>query len=157
MKDEDEVRRDETYETAEGESPETRDEVVIPLMEEELEAGTHEVKTGAVRVEKRVEQRVRRVQMPLVQEDVEVRRVAINRVVAEAPKVRRKGETIIVPVVEEQMVVTKRLVLKEEIHLVKRRSRNRVVKDVTLDKERAEVRRVDAEGRDVPVRRRAGG
>ncbi len=157
MKDEDEVREDETNENAEGMDPENREELVIPLMEEQLVAGTQEVKTGAVRVEKHVEQRVRRVDMPLVQEEVEVRRVAINRVVEEPPKVRRKGGTIIVPVVEEQMVVTKRLVLKEEIHLMKRRSRNRVVKDVTLERERAEVRRVDAEGREVPIRRKAGG
>jgi hypothetical protein len=49
--------------------------------------------------------------------------------------------------VEEEMVVTKRLVLKEEIHLIKRRGKERVVKEVALDRERAEVHRLDAEGR----------
>jgi stress response protein YsnF len=84
---------------------------------------------------------VRRVSAPLVREDVEVRRVAVNRVVEEAPKVRRRGDTVIVPVVEEELVVTKRLVLKEEIHLVKRRTKERVVKEVEVGRERAKVTR----------------
>ena len=62
---------------------------------------------------------------------------------------------MIVPVVEEEIVVTKRLVLKEEIHLVKRRTKDRFVKEVELNRERAEVRRLDADGRviDAPRRR----
>ena len=46
------------------------------------------------------------------------------------------------PVVEEELVVTKRLVLKEEIHLIKKRTKDRVVKEVELGRERATVRRV---------------
>lgn len=138
---------------------ENRDEVVIPVIEEEVAAGTRAVKTGGVRVDKHVEKRIRRVHAPLLHEDVEVRRVPVNRVVQEAPPVRRKGDTVIVPVVEEELVVTKRLVLKEEIHLVKRRTKDHFVKDVELDRERAEVKRLDAEGRVVdsrPARAAAG-
>jgi uncharacterized protein (TIGR02271 family) len=119
-----------------------RDEVVVPVIEEELSTGTRQVTTGAVRVEKRVEKRVRRVTAPALHEEVEIRRVPINRVVTEAPKSRRQGNTVIVPVVEEELVVTKRLVLKEEIHLIKKRMKDRVVKEVELGRERATVRRV---------------
>ncbi len=62
------------------------------------------------------------------------------------------GETLVVPVVEEQLVITKRLVLKEEIHVIKRRGKKRFVEDVELDRERAEVRRLDAEGRVIDPR-----
>lgn len=124
-----------------------RDEVVVPVVEEELATGVRAVKTGSVRVDKRVEKRTRRISAPVLYEDVEVRRVPINRVVEEPPKARRQGNTVIVPVVEEELVVTKRLVLKEEIHLVKRRTRDRVVKDVELGRERVRVRRLNAEGR----------
>src|SRR5689334_21461416 len=96
------------------------EEIVIPVVEEEVVAGAKPVKTGSVRVDKHVEQRVRRIQAPLVHEEVEVKRVPVNRVVEQVPTVRRKGAVIIVPVVEEELVVTKRLVLKEEIHLIKR-------------------------------------
>jgi uncharacterized protein (TIGR02271 family) len=117
------------------------EEIVIPVIEEELATGTRVVETGSVRVEKEVEKRVRQVSAPLVREEVEVRRVPVNRVVEEAPKARRHGDTVIVPVVEEELVVTKRLVLKEEIHLVKRRTKERVVKEVEVGKERARVER----------------
>src|SRR4051812_12432424 len=95
--------------------PQEKEDVVIPVIEEEVVAGTKAVKTGGVRVDKHVEKRVRRIETPLLHEDVEVRHVPMNRVVTEAPSVRRKGDTVIVPVVEEQLIVTKRLVLKEEI------------------------------------------
>jgi len=123
------------------------DDVVIPVIEEDVVAGTRRVKTGSVRVDKHVEKRKRRIHAPLVHDDVEVRHVPINRVVNEAPAVRRKGSTVIVPVVEEEIVVTKRLVLKEEIHLIKRRTKDRTVKEVEVNRERAEVHRLDAEGR----------
>ena len=69
----------------------------MPVIEEEVAAGVKAVKTGAVRVDKHVEKRIRKVEGPLLHEDVEVRRVPVNRVVTEAPPVRRKGDTVIVP------------------------------------------------------------
>jgi uncharacterized protein (TIGR02271 family) len=125
------------------------DEVIVPVIEEELATGVRAVKTGAVRVDKRVDKRTRRISAPILHEDVEVRRVPINRVVDEAPKTRRRGDTIIVPVVEEELVVTKRLILKEEIHLVKRRTKGRVVKEVELGRERARVRRLGPDGQPI--------
>jgi uncharacterized protein (TIGR02271 family) len=132
---------------SEGPQPQTTDDVVIPVIEEEVVAGARAVKTGSVRIDKHVEKRLRKVHTPLLHEDVEIRRVPVNRVVREPPKVRRNGDTVIVPVVEEELVVTKRLVLKEEIHLIKRRSREQFEKTVELDRERAVVRRLDREGR----------
>jgi len=134
-------------------------EVVVPVIEEEVAAGVKAVKTGSVRVDKHVEKRIRTIKAPLLHEDVEVRHVPINRVVTEAPRVRKKGDTVIVPVVEEELVVTKRLVLKEEIHLTKRATKDRFEKKVELNRERAEVHRLDAEGRIIdrrPKTRTAG-
>jgi uncharacterized protein (TIGR02271 family) len=136
----------------EGEMDEERNDIVIPVVEEEVVAGARPVKSGGVRVDKHVDQRIRRVQVPLLHEEVEVRRVPVNKVVKEAPSVRRQGEVVIVPVVEEELIITKRLVLKEEIHLITRRTKDRFVKDVTVDRERAVVHRLDAEGRVVDTR-----
>jgi hypothetical protein len=83
----------------------------------------------------------------LLHEDVEVRSVPVNRFVNEAPAIRTMGDTVIVPVVEEELVITKRLVLKEELHLKKRRTKERIVRQVELERERTEVRRLDANGR----------
>jgi len=143
---------------------ENRDEVVIPVVEEEIDATTRAVKTGSVRVDKHVEKRIRKVEAPLIHENVEIRRVPVNRVVDVAPKTRRMGDTMVIPVVEEELVITKRLVLKEEIHLITHRTKDRSVQEVELNRESAEIRRLDAEGRIInpaprtsPVRRRIVG
>ena len=51
------------------------------------------------------------------------------------------------PVVEEEVVITKRLILKEELHVVRHRTVERAKKQVTLESERAEVQRLDEQGR----------
>lgn len=123
------------------------EEVVVPVIEEDVVAGARRVKTGSIRVDKHVEKKLRKLEAPLIHDDVEVRRVPVNRVVKEAPPVRTKGSTVIVPVVEEELVVTKRLVLKEEIHLIKRTMKSRVTKEVEVNHERAAIRRLDRNGR----------
>ncbi len=123
---------------------------VIPVVAEEISVGAQGVKTGAVRVHKRVEERVEHIDMPVLHDTVDVRRLVLNRVVETAPRVRREGDTIIVPVVEEEIVVTKRLILKEEFHLVHKRTQTRATRDVTVSREEATVERVDAEGRVIP-------
>jgi len=141
-----------------------REEVVVPVVEEEIDATTRAVKTGSVRVDKHVEKRIRKVEAPLIHENVEIRRVPVNREVTTAPKSRRMGDTLVIPVVEEELVITKRLVLKEEIHLITHRTKDRSVQEVELNRESAEIRRLDADGRiidtparNAPVRRRIVG
>ena len=134
---------------------ENREEVVVPVVEEEIDASTRAVRTGSVRVDKHVEKRIRKVEAPLIHENVEVRRVPINRVVDRAPKMQRTGDTVIIPVVEEELVLTKRLVLKEEIHLITHRTHDRSVQEVELNRESAEVHRLDAEGRIMDTPRQA--
>jgi len=141
-----------------------REEIVVPVVEEEIDATTRAVKTGSVRVDKHVEKRIRRVEAPLIHENVEIRRVPVNKEVTTAPKSRRMGDTLVIPVVEEELVITKRLVLKEEIHLITHRTKDRSVQEVELNRESAEIRRLDADGRIIdtparptPVRRRIVG
>jgi len=137
---------DETIEDS-GDPNEPRRENIIPVIEEELVTDTRAVKTGSVRVQKHVETRVREIDLPLLRENVDVKRVPVNRVVDAEPPVRRSGDTVIVPVVEEELIVTERLVLKEELHIVKHRTMEHKKKEVTLERERAEVQRLDAHGR----------
>lgn len=125
---------------------ETRKKRAIPVVEEELTLGRRQVKTGSVRVEKRVLRQEETVDLPVVEQTVEVRRVPIKRVVQSVPAVRKVGTTLIIPVVEEELVITKRLVLKEEIHLVTRSRTKRARRTVPVSKETARVIRLDAMG-----------
>lgn len=119
----------------------------IPLVEERLEVGKRQVESGRVKVRIAVDKREQTVPAELAHDEIEVRRVPRNVSLSELPGVRIEGDTTIIPVVEEQLVVEKRLMLVEEIHVV-RRSRTAVEEiPVMLRSERAEIERAGEGGR----------
>lgn len=73
----------------------------------------------------------------LFAEEADVRRVPVNRIVSEAPQTRQEGEVTIVPIVEEVLVVEKRLLLKEEIHIVRKRAPVREPRRIHADELRS--------------------
>jgi stress response protein YsnF len=79
-------------------------------------------------------------------EDIEVTRVPINRVVETAPAIRTDGDVTIVPVLEEVLVVTKQLVLKEELHIRRHIETETVEVPVILRKQRAIIEREASDG-----------
>lgn len=97
-------------------------ELRIPVIREEVVVRTRQVERGGVRVHKTVGEREEVVEQPTYHEDVQVERIAIGQQVDRAPAVREEGDTLIIPVVEEMLVVEKRLVLKEEIRITRHRT-----------------------------------
>ncbi|MDP9169246.1 MAG: YsnF/AvaK domain-containing protein [Acidobacteriota bacterium] len=128
----------------------------IPIIEEEVTAEGQPVKTGSVRVQKHVEQRIERIEDDVLRDAAEIRRVPIGRAIAEMPKLRQEGGVTIVPIVEEEITVSKRLILKEELHIIRRRTVERVVKEVPILRESAVVEHLDKEGRVIDQRGVAG-
>jgi uncharacterized protein (TIGR02271 family) len=128
-------------------------ETTIPVIAEELDVSARPVKTGSVQVHKKVQEHVERIDIPVVEETVDIRRVVMNREVSAAPPVRTEDGVIIVPVVHEELVVTKRLILKEEIHLIRKRATTRATRDVTVRREEAQVERADAQDRPIRTER----
>lgn len=94
-----------------------RDDTVLEVAEERLTIGKRSVVTGRVRLHLMTETRDEPVSAELDGETVEVLRVPVGREVDEAPQLRIEGDVTIVPVVEEMLVVERRLFLREEIHL----------------------------------------
>jgi uncharacterized protein (TIGR02271 family) len=123
--------------------------LVIPVIHEELEIGKRAVPTGGgVRVRKIPREEEQVVDLPLIDEQVEVERVAVDRAVDSPVPVRHVGDTIIVPVLQEVLVVEKQLRLVEELHIRKKRSERRQPQTVTLRKEEATVERLDGDSRE---------
>ena len=91
--------------------------LTIPVVAETLHVDKQTVETGRVVLHKTVHTTTETADVPLRQETVQVQRVAVNRYVDEAPAVRYEGDTMIVPVLREEMVITKRLLLVEELHV----------------------------------------
>jgi uncharacterized protein (TIGR02271 family) len=127
--------------------------LVVPVVEESLEVGKRAVETGRVRISKTVREREEVIDEPLMQEEVDVQRVPVNRVVDGPVPIRYEGETMIIPLLEEELVVVeKRLVLREELHVMRRRVDVRKPQTVTLRSEEATVERIDP---DQEIRRAA--
>lgn len=117
--------------------------VVVPVVSEELAVGKREVEAGRVRITKLVREEQQTVDQPLFAEEVVVERVPVNRVVDGPVQVRHEGETMIVPLLEEVLVVEKRLMLREEVRVTKRRSETHQPQTVTLRKEDVKVERIE--------------
>ena len=119
---------------------------VIPLIEEELHLEKRSSATGKVRVRTETEVVEEIARATLDGENVEVTRVPVGREVSTAPAVRTEGDVVIVPVLEEILVVEKRLVLKEELHIRRQATQETVAVPVTLRKQRGVVERLNPEG-----------
>ena len=124
------------------------DELRIQRTEEELRAGTREREAGEVGVRKRVRTEREQQTVPTRREEVSVERVPVEEG-REASEGEIGDDEVSMPVVEEEVVVEKRPVVKEEI---------RIRKDVVEDEEVVEedVRREEIDIEDQTERRTEG-
>lgn len=119
--------------------------LVIPVLVETVDVRRRKRVTGGVRVTKHVHTSDQIVEPMRAEETVEVERVPVNREVSEPPSVRQEGDVTIVPILEEVLVVEKRLVLREELRITRRRREVTERYRVTLRREEAEIERLPAE------------
>ena len=124
------------------EAPEEIIYAVVPVLAEELEVQKRQVETGKVRLTKVVHEREVQVDKPLWREEVEVTRVPMQQVVDGPVPVREEHGTMIISVVEEVLVVEKRWMLREEIHIRQQRSETHQPQRITLRSEEVQVERI---------------
>jgi uncharacterized protein (TIGR02271 family) len=116
---------------------------VLPVIEEQLDVRKEKVETGAVRVRKIVHEENRTIEMPLTREEVSIERVPVNRIVEDKFHSRQEGDTLVIPIFKE--VITKHLVLLEEVRITTRRHVEQGAQEVSVKREEAVVERYDAE------------
>ncbi len=121
---------------------EENERIVLEEAEEQLTVGVREIETGRVRVARTFETFDETVEVPLTQETVEVDRVAIGSFVDVVPEVRREGDVLVFPVVEEVLVVEKRLRLVEEVRVSQRATQEIATETHTLRRTRVESERL---------------
>ena len=115
----------------------------IPVIEEQLTVDKRVIEKGRVRISKKVRETDETVNIPLVQENVQVERVPINQFIAEPPPpVRYEGNVMIIPVLREVVIVEKRLVLVEELRVTKQQTQTQETQKIRLRKEEVNVKRV---------------
>lgn len=117
---------------------------VIPVVEEQPVWHKRTVETGRVRIVKQVAAQTQDIDTAVWQETLQVERVAVNQPVDGPVSIRYEGDTLVVPVLEEVLVVEKRLMLKEELRIAKHRVESRQPRQVTLRREEVTVERLPA-------------
>jgi uncharacterized protein (TIGR02271 family) len=117
---------------------EDEDELRVQRTEEELKAGTREREAGALNVRKRVRTDREQVRVPTRHEEVSVERVPVEG--REASEAEIGEDEVSMPVVEEEVVVEKHPVIKEELRI-----RKDVVEDEEVVEEDVRKEEVDVE------------
>jgi uncharacterized protein (TIGR02271 family) len=113
------------------------DELRVQRSEEELRAGTREREAGSLNVRKRVVTDRQQIEVPTRREEVTVDRVPVE---GEASEADIGDDEVRVPVTEEEVVVEKRPVAKEEVRI-----RKDVVEDAEVVEEDVRKEEVDVD------------
>jgi uncharacterized protein (TIGR02271 family) len=119
-----------------------KDQVVVPLHAEEVSVAKKRVVTGQVKVGTTTKESEQLVEALLEHEHVEIGRTAIGKQVDEAPAVREEGDTLIIPILEEIVVVERRLLLKEEVRVRRVREKQPYQERVVVRKQEAVITRL---------------
>jgi uncharacterized protein (TIGR02271 family) len=118
---------------------EEQEVAAIPLIEEKVLVTKQEVETGRLRVQVSVNERQENIPVDLSHDEVEIERVPVNKAVTQLPSVRLEGSTTVIPVVEEVVVVEKRLMVVEEIHVRRKTTQETKQIPVTIRSEQASI------------------
>jgi uncharacterized protein (TIGR02271 family) len=116
----------------------------LTLLAEALSVGKETVETGRLRVSKHTRTREAFVDQSLSKEHAEVETIPIGRQISEMPSVRQEGDTTIIPIVEEVLHTERRLILKEEVRITRRRDTEQFHDRVTLRYQEAVITRVQS-------------
>lgn len=117
------------------------DDLHIPILQEEARITKRSVATEQVNVRTFAEEEQVVLRDEVSHEQVEVTRIPVDREVDEAPPVRTEGDVTIVSVLEERLVVEKRLFLVEELHLRRTTTTQQVEIPTTVRRTRVEIDR----------------
>ena len=116
--------------------------VSLPIVEETVTVSKTKRVSGKIRAQTSVVEEQRTVDEPLVCESVNVERLAVDRWVEAPVPVRHEGNTTIISVMEEVVVVEKRWKVVEEIHLTKREAIRHKPQQVVVRRTEATVERL---------------
>ena len=119
------------------------DDRTIPLYAEQIEVRKAAVISDHVRVRTSVDERSVLVEEQLERGGLQIERITVDRPVTTAPEPRQEGETLVVSVVEERLVVEKRLFVVEEVRISRTSTTEHVAIPETVRTMGATIERTD--------------
>jgi len=126
-----------------------QENLTIPVIREEVQVDKRVIDTGrGVRIHKTVAEHPCHIDERLLRDEVEVSHVPVDRIVPldAAPATRYEGETLVVPILEEVLVVERRVRIKEEVRITRTRREERHAETVMLKSEQVSVERFEEAG-----------
>lgn len=122
----------------------------IPIVEETVSLTTRKVATGRVRIATHTEEVDHILPVDLSSTEVDVTRVPVDRKIDTVPDVVTQGDLTIIPVIEERLVVTRELYLREEIHVRRIEKTEAVEIPATTRRQTVRIERVPADPAQAP-------
>ncbi|MBS6058845.1 DUF2382 domain-containing protein [Mixta calida] len=118
---------------------------IIPLAEEQAEVTTTRVVDRRIRIHRSTTTAEKLLETELWHEEVEIKHIEKNETLEEGyfPQVRQEGDVLIVPVIEEQVEIIRRHILKEEVHIHKLKKNEQFQQKVTLRSQEIEISKED--------------
>jgi uncharacterized protein (TIGR02271 family) len=120
----------------------------LPLVEEQLVVGRKTVSDGQILVSIHTDILTDFADIDLRDDTVAIERVSLNTVVNAAPQVRIEGDVTVIPILEERLVVERRLVLVEEIRIRRTTAIRTERVEAELRKQSVAVERIKADNSD---------
>jgi uncharacterized protein (TIGR02271 family) len=124
-------------------------QMTFPVLQEDITVGKRVIDSGrGVRLHKTVSESEQVIDETLLHDELEVQRVPVGAMVMteEAPRMRYEGDTLVVPILEEVLVVQKKLRLKEEVRITRHKREVHMPQTVSLRSEHIDVERFDQAG-----------
>lgn len=125
--------------------PDDPDTQSILIMGETASISTRRVASGRVTISTRTEEIDRILPAELASVEVSVVQVPVDRKINSVPEVVAEGDLTIIPVVEERLVVTRELYLREEIHVRRVEKTETVEVPATTRRQTARIERLPAD------------
>lgn len=116
---------------------------VVPVLAEEVKVDIASAPAGGVRIIKRIVEEDVVVEEELREQHADVSHTQIGRFVDGPQPIRQTDDELIVPIVEEQVILERRWLLKEELHIIRSEKSSTYRETVTLKREEADVERFD--------------
>jgi len=117
----------------------------LNILREEANIDKQIVESGKVYIHKKVHETDEEISVPVLHEAVTIKKVPVNKYVDVAPPVHSEGNTTIIPVIKEVLVIEKKLLLVEEVHVIKDIIEKNEEHTIPLRKEEIEVERYKRE------------
>jgi stress response protein YsnF len=118
----------------------------IPLQAEEVSISRREINKANIQIALITRTREQLIDEELTHVRVEIERVPIGRTIEVVPPVSHEGDITIIPVVEEIVVVERRLVLKEEVRVRRVSTKEQHQETVVLRQQEAVITREEPDG-----------